>query len=333
MTAYPRINVQAFGAKGDGISDDSAAIQAAVNAAFNARNGFILAGSQSVFSYLPVIFFPAGNYLITTQGCFNPSALTPYPGCSIAGLTFIGEAYGGTQITFNNNGLGWLFDDQDIASQTNFKNLQFQGKTGKESGLRFACTNDAGRVYSSCFEDCDFTNFAQALRFDGSFDTSENKFHRVSFCTAASQTAITINNEQAVNFWMDDITALGVGTTINLIQGGFISVRNLNLVLNGGVFIETQPPNTGIGQNNDGLFVQNARCELYGAQFASINNGMHLTIQNSNFNPVNPLSGPASAGTAQLVATNGSTIKVMNTILSGNVATYADSKSVIAVTP
>lgn len=44
------LNVKAFGAKGDGVTDDTAAVQAAINAA-NAANG-------------GVIYFPSGIYLI-----------------------------------------------------------------------------------------------------------------------------------------------------------------------------------------------------------------------------------------------------------------------------
>jgi len=326
MTAYPRINVGAFGAKGDGVTDDSTAILAAVNAAFGM--GKLMVPGQSVFSFLPPIFFPSANYLIEKAQCFNPTAIPP--GCSIQGLSFIGESYGGTQITFNSNGVGWLFNNQDVASQIGFKNLQFIGKTGKESGLRFACTNNAGRVFSSCFEDCDFSNFAQALRFDGSFNTSENKFHRVGFGLQASQVGITIDNEQAVNFWLDDIGATGAGTIINLIQGGCVHVRNLAAELQGGVFFTTQPPNAGIGVNNDGIYFNGGRAELYGnAQFAVIQNGMHCTIRDFNFNPVVP-----AAGTNHLVATAGggaygSTIRVMDTISSGNLAASADSTSSI----
>jgi len=46
-------NVKAYGAKGDGVTDDSTAIQAAISAANTAGGG--------------KVFFPAGTYLISTQ--------------------------------------------------------------------------------------------------------------------------------------------------------------------------------------------------------------------------------------------------------------------------
>jgi hypothetical protein len=327
LPTYPRVNVKAFGATGNGITDDSAAIQAAVNAAYAARNGWgLLPGSQSVFSYMPPIFFPAGNYLVSTPNCFIPTNIPA--NCSLQGSSFIGETRGGVQITFNSNGTGWLFNDQDIASQVTFQSLQFVGQTGKELGLRF-CGLNGGRTYGAHFIDCAFWNFAQAVRFDGSQMTSENDFLRCSFTTAIAQTAVTLNNQQSVNNRFDDCDAYGTGTTISVIQGGFLTVRNLNCVLNGGVFLQTGAPNSGIGPNNDGIFVEDARCELYGAQFAVIANGMHCTIRDSNFNPVAALPGPIGAATAHLVATNGSTIRVMNTISSGNLVASADALSSI----
>ena len=51
-------NVKKFGAVGDGVTDDTAAVNAAISAAFNAGGG--------------VIFFPDGIYLL--NGAFNPSS-------------------------------------------------------------------------------------------------------------------------------------------------------------------------------------------------------------------------------------------------------------------
>src|ERR1700723_491940 len=48
----PRIEVTAYGATGDGVTDDTAAIQAATNAAASAKGS--------------TVFFAPGNYLITS---------------------------------------------------------------------------------------------------------------------------------------------------------------------------------------------------------------------------------------------------------------------------
>jgi polygalacturonase len=57
----PTFNVKAFGAHGDGVHDDTAAITAAIDAS-NAAN---FAGSGSIgFFSAPNVYFPAGIYLI-----------------------------------------------------------------------------------------------------------------------------------------------------------------------------------------------------------------------------------------------------------------------------
>src|SRR5690348_8900353 len=56
------VNVLEYGAKGDGATDDTAAIQAAFNAAFGPSSS--PHGSSNPFLN-KAVFFPGGNYLIT----------------------------------------------------------------------------------------------------------------------------------------------------------------------------------------------------------------------------------------------------------------------------
>lgn len=74
----PRIDVTAYGAKGDGSTDDTAAIQAAITAACAQPNR-------------PTVFFPPGSYLVTqTQ---NPSTSPVFTTCSALHLE--GSSTGG----------------------------------------------------------------------------------------------------------------------------------------------------------------------------------------------------------------------------------------------
>lgn len=61
--ANEHIDVKQFGAKGDGVTDDTAAIQAALNAAGKQR----LSGQADglYFNAQPAVFFPNGNYVIS----------------------------------------------------------------------------------------------------------------------------------------------------------------------------------------------------------------------------------------------------------------------------
>jgi hypothetical protein len=316
------INVKNYGARGDGVTPDDAAIRLAIATAVGL--GKPLASNSTLISYVPSIYFPPGNYLTAQPGTFNPTVPV---GNSIQGLAFVGDAYGNTQITVSaaTYAVGptdWLFNNLNLASLVSFKNIQFVGGTGTEQCMYFACTA-GGRVYDSRFEDCDFRNFAQALLYGGSQNTSENKFTRTSFFLGPNQTGITIDNEQSVNFDFNvlNVGANGGGTFINLMQGGFIKARDINAsLLGGGVLLQTQPPNAGIGRNNDGIFFDGMRCEVSGAaQVAVVQNSFRMTIQNSMIGPV---LGAYTGTTGHLAVTNGSTIKCKNCIYDPLIITF-----------
>jgi len=82
------VNVLDFGAVGDGVTDDTAAIQAAVDAA----------GKGTVY-------FPQGSYLITT--CIN---VTTGPGISRSGISFVGEGGRRALVTIIGSTSNWMFD-------------------------------------------------------------------------------------------------------------------------------------------------------------------------------------------------------------------------------
>ncbi len=79
----PRVDVTAYGAKGDDTTDDTAAIQAAITAVCNSHTANIGGGS---------IFFPPGVYLVSQPQLPSTSAIFPLP-CN--GLHFVaGNASG-----------------------------------------------------------------------------------------------------------------------------------------------------------------------------------------------------------------------------------------------
>jgi hypothetical protein len=59
------VNVKDFGAKGDGVTDDTQAVQAAINAAFAARGGGRWGEHGAYFGNVPEVLFPAGRYKLT----------------------------------------------------------------------------------------------------------------------------------------------------------------------------------------------------------------------------------------------------------------------------
>lgn len=61
VAAGPQVNVKAFGAKGDGVSDDTAAIQAAINGVYGTNDPY---GTTPAKNH-PAIYFPPGKYRTT----------------------------------------------------------------------------------------------------------------------------------------------------------------------------------------------------------------------------------------------------------------------------
>jgi hypothetical protein len=144
------ISVKDFGAIGDGIADDTAAIQAALNL------------NQTV--YTP-IFFPAGTYKVTSALTFTATGANPN---FVQSLSLFGEAStnitnptvlpnsGSTKIvTTITSGNLFTFTNSTLAGLTNvsISNIQFVGSdTGTTSpnttgnGLVFATTTSTGHL-------------------------------------------------------------------------------------------------------------------------------------------------------------------------------------------
>ena len=96
------LNVKDYGAAGDGVTDDTAAIQQAINDEW-AR---ISSSNAAVFDSRNVINFPAGNYAVS--GTIN---LLPY-------ITLAGEGVNRTNIALMSGSLGPVFTTADSLGQT-----------------------------------------------------------------------------------------------------------------------------------------------------------------------------------------------------------------------
>jgi len=106
-TYFENVSVKNFGAKGDGVTDDTAAIQAAVNSAILNSSG---------------LYFPAGTYVLTSQ--IN---LT-FPFSTHNGIVLYGEL-NGTTFKINHAGNGFVIDKSgttiDQGTRVVFSNLSF----------------------------------------------------------------------------------------------------------------------------------------------------------------------------------------------------------------
>ena len=64
-TASTTLNVRDFGAKGDGVADDTTAIQAAIDAALKDPSHSSAMFSIVYYGVSPEILFPSGTYRVT----------------------------------------------------------------------------------------------------------------------------------------------------------------------------------------------------------------------------------------------------------------------------
>ena len=143
----PWIDVKAYGALGDGGSDDSVAIQAAFDAA--SSNGGI-------------VYFPSGEYYVTTPLTLTFGGLHTEILGSNASLTYDNAFAFSPLITFS------LPVDTDGTFSASVSGMTFSGGgDGIQSGLSFTA---AGAFYGKVWvRDCHFKNFEFALS-DNNFD-------------------------------------------------------------------------------------------------------------------------------------------------------------------
>jgi len=102
--AQPIYNVKGYGAVGDGVTDDAAAIQAAIDAASAAGGG--------------IVFLPQGTYKIT-------SSLTMKSGVSIIGVGGVNESV----ILNSSNGTALNFPNTVIYTAVRLENFSIKGDT------------------------------------------------------------------------------------------------------------------------------------------------------------------------------------------------------------
>jgi len=137
----PRVDVTAYGAKGDGTTDDTSAINSAITASCNTTLG----------SSHPDLYFPPGTYAVTqtqlpsTAGIFEvPCSNIKFVGLGSSGTASFGRA-GVARIMVttvgSNPNLAAVFDVRYPNAQSNvtFENLQV---TGYNRGIEIYTTND-----------------------------------------------------------------------------------------------------------------------------------------------------------------------------------------------
>lgn len=247
VTAFVNVKGAAYGAKGDGSTNDTTAIQNALNALFAAGGG--------------VLYFPPGVYMTNTITWNNGT--TGYNG-----IRLMGDARKPSTIKKIANGV--LFAVGGPATDTtgathcvncSFENIRLDGnaKTGSLLQLYYADNLD--------FFNCYLTN-----NLDICIDTTEfwdSRFYNLVCVSNGSATA----NAQTPNIWLrDSATASGFGhSTDNVNQIHFVNCRCEDF-RTGAVWITQGTSNSS---NPNGIYLHNFKMESN-----AINGGPHLLVDN-----------------------------------------------------
>jgi hypothetical protein len=153
------LNVRDFGAVGDGVTDDRAAIQACLNAAF----GPVTAphGNTNKFQNRPV-YFPPGAY--ATAGRIAVLKINGMSRSRIEGLTFAASASSPNNPSlYNAVGYNWDGTGEVPATDNAFRDLNFGNLTyGLDIGKGdFQCDGSLIEkcVFTNCYQGCTLWNF------------------------------------------------------------------------------------------------------------------------------------------------------------------------------
>jgi len=139
------VSVTDFGAVGDGVTDDTAAIQAAIDAVPATGGG---------------VHFPEGNYLVTSSIVVKPF------------LLLSGD---NTTITVSSGVNAFVRSTDGFPGQVTFKHLKFIGTS--DTGRAIYITNNMPFIV---IQNCYFLNFDTAIELSGSFCSSIEDCYIVS---------------------------------------------------------------------------------------------------------------------------------------------------------
>jgi hypothetical protein len=271
-------NVKDFGAVGDGVTDDTAAIQGAVNARGN------MAG---------VIFFPPGNYLISSPITFIPTseAAIVFQGVGVAS-TIVGSFNDYLLKINGNTGVGECFYVQDLS-------LHNYGSSG--GGVYFTGVIGAG-VYRCKVQA--FHGVTQDV-YTEQFSCRDSTFFTIPGTPSGSWGVMTWGSGAVV----DTCIFQGIDNCIRAAGGGFIFSNNR---FEGNI-------NTGmmLGMDASGNRQSVANCFVVSCTFEACSVGIDAltfsasSIENCQFNLTT--NAPGGIGSYGIRIRAGSNYSIRNT--------------------
>ena len=268
------VNVLDFGAKGDGVTNDSAAFIAAIN--FCVSFGF---------DKVKRLHIPTGNYLLNQNNIFgqwNSINTAVYKG--ILGFTVTGDGMDNTRITLTNAGATdfYLWDNYSGSGTTaannsmqfpTFEGLTFIGNatsTGKVHAFRGYGTANGYPSQGFVFNRCRFNSFGTIYQAAGLVNESENTWTECHIFDC--DTFFSSVNPQSVNHCFIACNAENLKSNVfSFVAGGNITVLGGSYILRNAVsesyILAVNPPDsTGTGCTYQ---FTNIRTEMFG-QYANI---------------------------------------------------------------
>lgn len=201
------VNVKTFGAVGDGVTDDTTAIQTAITTA---------AGGAAASTPITV-FFPNGNYKIT-------SALSIPSTCFV--ISLLGENRLGTKITANSGVNGLLYN------ASNFGSLDMRNLTWvTPAATSVILGSNTISISQATIDNCSFTSSAIAINvINGSAITISNCFF-FQFSSSAIQISSPLNTDSGDSwihkcYFLNSAGLSGTGSCVNMNSGGGWKITN-----------------------------------------------------------------------------------------------------------
>lgn len=212
------MNVRFYGAKGDGATDDTTAIQAAINWL---QNNYI----TSDYHAIGTLFFPRGRYKVTALTMTNAF-----------GLVLQGEGRYASNLEFNASTgslltvAAWIgFYGRDLA----FINKSATAYTAQTSKLFDMNPTSAGTVCH--FSNCLFENFADLFYISGTLNGDTFLFDQCYFLKAKNAFR-TANTQACIHKFTNCVfNQISVGC-VNVTGTGHVHLDSCNIVIDGAVF-------------------------------------------------------------------------------------------------
>ncbi len=180
------INVKDYGAVGNGITDDYAAVQAAFDAAFGTAGS--PHGSANATLNKPV-FFPNGSYLFVSGTPTLTRVVGGYIYGAGAGATILTKATGSV-IAFN-GAANLIFERFNVIGG---------GTNSPLINLDWDNTSGGDGLHSNTFREILFSNFVKGLVIANSgFGGADNLFEQCTFSGSSSTTGIEAKSTTALN--------------------------------------------------------------------------------------------------------------------------------------